>query len=78
MKRLAIIAVVLVLLHLVLAAVMARADFMAALAGARHGHVATALGFALLLAVRFVTLVIVPPLVVAGLGVRLVGRLARR
>lgn len=59
MKRLAAI-LLLLLIHFALVRALSGADFMGALAAARHGHPALAAAFALLLLLRLLTLVLLP------------------
>jgi hypothetical protein len=68
LRRLAILSAVVLGLELVLGRVLAESDFMSVLAAARHGHVGTSLAFALLLGLRLIAIVMVPPLAVAGVG----------
>jgi hypothetical protein len=65
-KRLAAI-VLLLLFHFALVRALSGADFMGALAAARHAHVALAAGFALLMMVRLVTIVLLPGFVFASI-----------
>jgi hypothetical protein len=65
-KRLAAI-LLLLLFHFALVRALGSADFMGALAAARHGHVAMAASFALLLMVRLTTIVLLPGFVFASI-----------
>ena len=64
--------------HFLLGHFLAQSDFMASLAAARHGHYGSSLAFALLLGVRLIAIVLVPPLWVAGVGLLIYERVARR
>lgn len=66
MKRLAAI-LLLLLIHFALVRALSGADFMGALAAARHGHPALAAAFALLLLLRLLTLVLLPGFVFASI-----------
>jgi hypothetical protein len=77
-RILGLVAVTVMMLHFVLGYVLAGSDFMVALAAARHGQVGSSLLFALLLMVRLVGFVMVPPLFVAGLCLVVYDHLAQR
>jgi hypothetical protein len=78
LRGLGLVAAIVLLLQLVLGRFVSGSDFMVALAAARHGQVGSSLLFALLLMVRLVAIVMVPPLLVAGVGLVVYDHVARR
>jgi hypothetical protein len=67
MKRLGIAVALILMLHLTLLWALGGADFMGALAAARHGHVALVAAFTLLMMVRLAAILLVPGLLFASI-----------
>jgi hypothetical protein len=71
-------AVLVLVAHWALGRWLAGVDFMGALADARHGHFAAAAVAIVFVAIRLVTLVLLPALLVAQAGSALFARLVAR